>query len=228
MSLHQIPFASLRLTVEDICFEMGYRDNSPEGSVLNSIQRYLSDMERFVVTEYAYALYPGKVSGHTVVMENGVALEVNRVIAPYLKESDCFAVFSATAGAAFDNYVKNTASGWDNMLDVFLLDVIGTCTVERTGDLMEQQLESELGTLQHTNRFSPGYCGWKLTGQKELFSLLPVDGCRISLSDVCLMTPIKSISGLIGIGGQVRRKEYACNLCELEYCYKRNQKKKTI
>jgi hypothetical protein len=37
------------------------------------------------------------------------------------------------------------------------------------------------------------------------------------------MTPIKSISGVIGIGKEVRPGQYACQYCELETCYKRKK-----
>ena len=97
---------------------------------------------------------------------------------------------------------------------------------EKAGDRMERLLEKELGGERHTNRLSPGYCGWHLTGQKTLFRLMGGSPCGISLSDVCLMTPIKSISGIIGIGPEVDEKKYGCQYCELETCYKRKRKKK--
>lgn len=36
--------------------------------------------------------------------------------------------------------------------------------------------------------------------------------CGISLSDVCLMTPIKSISGIIGIGPEVDEKNTVASI----------------
>jgi hypothetical protein len=62
-----------------------------------------------------------------------------------------------------------------------------------------------------------------LTEQRKLFRLLGGNPCEIALSDVCLMTPIKSISGIIGLGKAVQTGIYACRYCELETCYKRKK-----
>jgi hypothetical protein len=49
-------------------------------------------------------------------------------------------------------------------------------------------------------RYSPGYCGWNLTGQRALFATLEPGEIGISLTSACLMEPLKSISGIIVIG----------------------------
>jgi len=79
-----------------------------------------------------------------------------------------------------------------------------------------------------TNRYSPGYCGWNITGQKILFSLLPEYFCGIELTDTCLMLPIKSVSGIIGIGRDVKFNAYTRNLCDMQYCLYRNLHQEVI
>jgi hypothetical protein len=49
-------------------------------------------------------------------------------------------------------------------------------------------------------RFSPGYCGWHVTGQKKLFAALHPEEIDITLTPSCLMKPLKSISGVIIAG----------------------------
>ena len=46
-------------------------------------------------------------------------------------------------------------------------------------------------------RFSPGYCGWHVSGQKKLFTRLGPERIGIRLNDSCLMQPLKSVSGVI-------------------------------
>ncbi|MDR1340261.1 MAG: hypothetical protein LBK58_09455 [Prevotellaceae bacterium] len=105
----------------------------------------------------------------------------------------------------------------------YILDIMGTAIVEKVGDCIESKLEKSLPDMLHTHRFSPGYCSWHLTEQRNFFSLLGDRPCGISLSDVCLMNPIKSISGIIGVGKEVQTRKYACQYCELETCYKRKK-----
>lgn len=61
-----------------------------------------------------------------------------------------------------------------------------------------------------TNRFNPGYCGWDVTEQHKLFSLMADNYCGIRLTESALMDPVKSGSGFIGIGKSVKRVPYTC------------------
>jgi hypothetical protein len=113
------------------------------------------------------------------------------------------------------------------MLKVFIVNTLGSLIAEKCADEMERILQASIDKLgwKHTNRFSPGYCGWSLTEQHELFSLFPTPTpCGISLTDSSLMVPIKSVSGIIGVGKSVSKQEYSCGRCDFDKCYK---KKKT-
>jgi AcrR family transcriptional regulator len=48
--------------------------------------------------------------------------------------------------------------------------------------------------------YSPGYCGWHITGQRKLFEFLQPDRIGITLNASCLMQPLKSVSGVIVAG----------------------------
>ncbi len=48
--------------------------------------------------------------------------------------------------------------------------------------------------------YSPGYCGWHITAQKRLFAFLAPEEIGIRLSSSCLMSPIKSVSGVLVAG----------------------------
>jgi hypothetical protein len=54
--------------------------------------------------------------------------------------------------------------------------------------------------------------------QKKLFSFLPKEFCGVSLTDSALMIPIKSISGIIGVGKNVEYKQYFCDTCGRKDC----------
>lgn len=49
-------------------------------------------------------------------------------------------------------------------------------------------------------RYSPGYCGWHISGQKALLSGLDSEKIGVSLNSGLIMTPEKSISGVIVCG----------------------------
>ncbi|MDR2914435.1 MAG: hypothetical protein LBV74_06355, partial [Tannerella sp.] len=69
-----------------------------------------------------------------------------------------------------------------------------------------------------TNRYSPGYCNWSLQEQQKLFHLLGDKPVNVTLSSSCLMQPIKSVSGIIGVGRNVKEKAYGCTVCNNKDC----------
>jgi cobalamin-dependent methionine synthase I len=104
--------------------------------------------------------------------------------------------------------------------------VVGSEMVEGAMDMVQDELEKEMKqqNMGITDRYSPGYCDWQVSEQPKLFSLLPEKFCGISLSESCLMYPIKSVSGVIGIGPKAERKGYICSFCNMKNCIYRNQR----
>jgi len=74
-------------------------------------------------------------------------------------------------------------------------------------------------------RYSPGYCGWNLTGQRALFAALGPEEIGIHLTDNCLMEPLKSISGVMVMGpAEVHEftDDYSfCSTCPTHDCRRR-------
>jgi len=130
-----------------------------------------------------------------------------------------FARMSAcTAGKEICDYAKELYQ--TDMLKGFLLESFANAVVEAAMDRIQDEMREQFGGegLLVSNRYSPGYCGWNVAEQKKLFNLLPRDFCGISLSDSALMSPIKSISGFIGIGKEIRYKAYKCKACTQKQC----------
>jgi len=201
---------------------MGYKRIEPEEQIVTLTESLLEEIKDIATPACAFKLFDGKINGETVCLDEGSRLQVGAILSSLMQGSECFAIFVATAGNSFQSYQDKLKSE-DDMLKSYIADTIGSCIVEAAGDYMESMLEREIAGLRHTHRFSPGYCGWHLSGQKEIFRLLDGNPCDITLSDVCLMKPIKSISGIIGIGSDVNEKTYGCHYCELKTCYKRKK-----
>ncbi len=102
----------------------------------------------------------------------------------------------------------------------FVLDLLGSVvaekTVERIADHLVREAGLPFGTISES--FSPGYCNWDVAEQQLLFSLLPAGFCGISLSPSSLMSPVKSVSGIIGAGPSMKRSGYHCRFCKDRTC----------
>jgi hypothetical protein len=222
LKLYTIDFSSLSVTAKNVYADMGYRRQHPEEQVVELTESLLEEIRNITVPLCAFQLYGGDIDGETVCLDEGARLQVGAILSSLLQNSESFAIFTATAGNSFQQF-QDDLKKENDMLKIYIADTIGSCIAEAAGDYMENMLEKEISGLKHTKRFSPGYCGWHLSGQKEIFRLLGGKPCDISLSDVCLMKPIKSISGIIGIGTNVKEGIYGCRYCEMKTCYKRKK-----
>jgi cobalamin-dependent methionine synthase I len=147
---------------------------------------------------------------------------MGQIILRQLRGSEAYALFICTAGTAFEAYQQRLKEE-DDMVRIFIADALGSVMAEKCADRMEEALQESIDKLgwKHTNRFSPGYCGWHVSGQQQLFPLFHGHTCGVQLTDSSLMVPIKSVSGIIGVGKDVRKNEYSCGLCDYEKCYKK-------
>ena len=150
---------------------------------------------------------------------DGVTFFVGKKIARQLRNAEGGALFICTAGAGIGEKSKELMAAGD-MIKGYILDVIGSLTVEAAINKIQGNLENELlkSGKKIANRYSPGYCGWALSEQKQFFDLFPDNHCGIKLTESCLMEPVKSVSGVIGFGENVRKTVYECDLCELKTC----------
>lgn len=112
--------------------------------------------------------------------------------------------------------------------EAFIADAIGSVTVENAMDRIQQALEIEMNLqeMKISNRYSPGYCEWHVSGQQALFSLIDDNHTGVTLTTSCLMQPIKSVSGIIGIGVDMQKRPYGCSICHSSTCVYRRIKHK--
>ena len=151
------------------------------------------------------------------------SLSVGATIARQLGGSESFAFFVATAGMEYELVRKQES----DPVRIFVADALGSVMVERCADLMEKALQESIDKLgwQHTNRFSPGYCGWDVADQRLLFPLLGNTPCGVVLTEGQMMVPVKSVSGVIGVGRNVKKHPYPCVFCNNKNCFKRSDKR---
>lgn len=149
---------------------------------------------------------------------------VGKAVWRELKGSERLAFYVCTAGKTISEKSANLLNG-DNPVLGYVYDILGSVITEAAGDLLQSFLKSEIEINgdRLTNRYSPGYCQWSVSDQQKLFSFFNENICGVTLTNSSLMNPVKSISGIIGIGKDVRYREYVCVLCSSRNCiYRKN------
>lgn len=163
------------------------------------------------------------------IIINNTELNPAPKICKSVDKSEELAIFICTAGQGFSDLSKKYNTEGD-YLKSYIADTFGSIVVEKAINFIQNDMEIKANQCgkKISNRYSPGYCNWDIQEQRKLFSLLPENQCRITLSESCLMQPIKSVSGIIGIGENVRKMNYACDICNSPTCIFRKVKQKAI
>jgi hypothetical protein len=214
------------LTIEASEFEklLGYPDGEMPANVHETLNEILAEAYKYLdirggyVTRDIIEMEPEK--GIIRVKES--TFNPGKTICINLRGSEKIICFLCTAGAGITRWATETME--KDPLKFYMIDMLGSLVVDSAMDIIQSGLEQDI--LQKgqkiTNRYSPGYCGWKLVEQKELFTVFPYGFCNIELTPSSLMIPIKSISGIIGTGKNAEKRAYACEICDAKNCIYRD------
>ena len=214
MTEKTLSFEELGITAADVYEQMGYHDAQPDKATQQETATILKEVSQWLRPRFSY-----------FVVNKQPDFKMGNIILRQLRGSEAFALFICTSGLEFETYQQRLKEQGD-MVRVFIADALGSVIAEKCADQMEKALQESIDKLgwMHTNRFSPGYCGWHVSQQQLLFPLFQGHTCGVKLTDSSLMIPIKSVSGIIGLGEKVRKLEYTCGLCDFKQCYKRKKK----
>ena len=130
---------------------------------------------------------------------------INSVISSIFRRSSGLALYIFTLGKEISDNITNLFDRNDFALGS-MLDSVASSAADKGGEYGELWYHNylhEKGSAAPDTRilmYSPGYCGWDITGQKKLFRYLKPGEIGVSLNESSLMTPIKSVSGVLAAG----------------------------
>ena len=146
------------------------------------------------------------------------------VVAP---RAGALALFAVTLGEAVSDEITE-AFAHRRLAEAAMLDAVASegadLAVTRLGDdllaelLGRRQVPEDAVVLP----YSPGYCGWHISGQQALFDRLGPRGIGLTLNPSHVMRPLKSVSGaLVAAGPSDHRFEDSfpfCSRCASRGC----------
>ncbi len=144
-----------------------------------------------------------------------------RILSSYINSAHHIYVFLVTIGSPLEDEASGLMKRGES-LSGYLLDRVGSFAVESLANTLGSRILKKDGPKgkNASMPFSPGYCDWPIEEQVKLDMLLDFSRIGVHLTESCMMTPRKSISGLIGIGpaklySKVRPK---CGVCKMKGC----------
>ena len=229
---HQQLYQQLGIESERIQKLLGYLNHDAPAPVHKMIDQCLEEARKYSNFKSILVEYDSDFifsTNYSLAMSNlyGRRLEffLDKIIFSELKKSEKIIAFVSTAGDAISRWSKEFMKKGD-LLNGYIVDAIGSEIVESGMDNVHDNLEIFYKNLNLSvsNRYSPGYCGWDVSEQQKLFKLFKKDFSLVQLTASSLMKPSKSISGLIGVGKNMKKTEYTCKYCNMDECVYRNRR----
>lgn len=211
----------LGYTCDDIYHSMGYKDTVPEDGILALIDEIHGAIRQCCRPSYVCQILDARQISKQEIEIGGEKFMPGGIICSYLEGMTEACLFVATAGEEYNGYLAELKSQGDIVRD-YIADSIGSVIADSCAAAVGKEL-GKSSQLFHTLPYSPGYCGWNIAEQRKLFSFFPDAPCGVRLSESCLMTPEKSVSGFYGLGAELVPQPYRCEICNNKKCYKRKR-----
>jgi len=214
----------------------------PEKSLLSRIgrdsqtnvsKRILKDMKQAVnliarkaKPRAVYRIIPVETNNGSVTFDEHFLLKsrkLKRIFRPCQKA----VIFLTTIGPQVDALIQRAMKKKPSY--GYILDSVASVAAESTADYLEKKLKRKFAP-EHavTLRYSPGYCDWPLSEQKNIFKIIPGNLIGVKLSERFFMMPYKSISGAMGVcpADSSEASRNACLECQNFNCpYRRSRER---
>ncbi|MEE1042602.1 MAG: vitamin B12 dependent-methionine synthase activation domain-containing protein [Clostridia bacterium] len=161
-----------------------------EHSVINWC---INEFEKVVEYKYVYTYVPVKTEGDNICNLGFMKVE-SKNLSEILKGCNMAVVFAVTTGIGVDRLLNKFSIASQSRH--FITDAIGSAAAESLCDYIDDMLRK--GNKPH--RFSPGYGDLSLDVQPKILDLLCAGkNVGITLNKSLLMTPVKSITAIMGV-----------------------------
>jgi hypothetical protein len=208
---------------DEIYRRLGYeREQRLRPGIPSLVDSQIHEAYEFIEPAAYYTIKPITSVGVSKISVAGM-LFISRKLAQVLSNCSQAVIFVVTIGEALEKEIARLMSE-GLILKASVLDAVGSVAVEKVADWLENMIR-DIAAANGDKvgwRYSPGYCDWDITQQKELFRGLDGKPIGVNLSDTCLMVPRKSISGIIGMGESCDTFS-ACHFCKRRNCPNRRE-----
>lgn len=225
----KIPLTAVMPTAEAVLTSIGYRQSRPPAdSVMQQLASALAAAEARLSPRGL--LRPISREEFADVFEGEGGNDPAAPLADIYRDAESLALFVATVGAEISHFSDACFAADDQVL-ALLVDTVASLAADETAACLEREFGAAAGEFSSNQesllalRYSPGYCGWHVSGQHKLFAACDPAVIGLTLRDSALMNPLKSVSGVI-VAGPPESHRYRpdfefCSCCKTRSCLDR-------
>ena len=198
--------------VDDALRFMGVPKEARSGEMAKRAYRTFELLEGFIRPRRVWGRFSVLADDLGIRLAEAVRIESRSLARLMAHSRECWAM-AVTLGPEVDRRILLAQKR--DMLDGMALDACASVRADALCDEVEREIFRELREGEHpTMRFSPGYGDAPLTASADLIALL--DATRrigLAMTRSYMMTPIKSVTALIGISDQNEDRTRDCSRC---------------
>lgn len=174
----------------------------------------LKEIKDKLIYQVCYCELPVQISGD--ICDLALFRVASEKLARNLKEAEKVILFAATVGIETDRLIAKY--GRLSPAKALMFQAIGAERIEALCDVFCADIKEEYHT-EALPRFSPGYGDVPLSVQKEIFAVLePHKKIGLTLNNSFLMSPTKSVTAFLGLGGRQKPTLNKCSNCNNLNC----------
>ena len=188
-------------------------------SVRTRFEEMLAEIPSLCEPVACYEIHPIEGILHDkVVLAPGVRIGGGPVV-EVVRGADELVVAVCTVGPAVDERIR-AYQMQQEAFKVMLLDELASWAVDQVRQQVYHRIEQDYGARGwHISALlSPGESTWSVEEQPLLFALLDAEAIGVTLTDSCVMRPLKSLSMIFGVGREAVGVEGLrnCDFCTIK------------
>ena len=212
-----------RPPADEVLRHLGYPASAaPKAGVAKRIEALMPEIRAALRPSGVAAVYHVAARSPRRIVVGDVTIRGE--VARFVGDVERVAVVVATAGRTITDLADAHNAAGDS-LAAWIADAVGSWGAEAAANAVTERLGGLLGSGEAlTLRYSPGYCGMSMSQQAVLFGLVDASVVGVELLPSMLMQPLKSVSGVVGIGradALAAAPRSPCEVCQRLGCHMR-------
>lgn len=207
------------ITKKEVYRYLGYGKIYPSDEVTSLIDECANEFNKFVNYKACYAKVDISIDEENEIIDFGFMQVKSHSLTINLRGCNSAYIFAATTGAMAERLImkQNRISA----LKGIVTDAIGSASIEDFCDLLNKMLAdlaSQDGKFLRP-RFSCGYGDFLLEFQPQILDFLDTSRkIGLNITENLMMTPVKSVTAVVGISDSPTKCRTGCTGCEKTDC----------
>lgn len=205
----------LPINRKEVLRYLRYGDKAPDSTVSSLIDSCEEEMTGKLEPRYVYRIFDISHNTDNTVTPVGtdIIFEGND-IRSHLEGCSKLIMLCITLTHDADRMIR--IAGITDKAKALIFDALANAAAEQVCDRVQEIILKEYPEFYQTSRFSPGYGDFPLKTQEQFLNVL--DAARrtgVSLNGEYLMTPMKSVTAVIGMSqNKLPQKKTGCICCQ--------------